>query len=237
VLLLLVLTLILAVQCLRWRGRTVVDAEGQGAVWRGRVRVVHGGRLDGGGTEAGIGPASNGRSSAAAGQPLIVRCRLHVLVLRLRLGRRELVFRMGFLVVGALDAGPFVELGAQRLGLEWPAVAADLGHELVVVLGAEPLGEILVGLAVQHKGVHGPLDLAGRLGLDVVELAQALVGGPVDKRLNVGDFDVGIVAGGGTERAGEGASLAGGFGAVPFPRRRLLDAVGGSMAEVAAALV
>lgn len=138
-------------------------------------------------------------TSAAAGR----------LSLRLRLGGRELVVGERLLVVVALDLGPRVVLVAQLLRLQSPALAAHLRNHLMVVVAlfglpladallpppdvVEPLpllGAVLVRLAVEHEGVHGPLDLA-RLGRRY--LAPPFLGGPTHVGLDIRVRHVGDV--------------------------------------------
>ncbi len=68
-------------------------------------------------------------------------------------------------MVDALDARPVFELLSDFFGLKGPTVTTDLRDDLVIVLEAPVLGSVLIGLAIQHERVHGPLDFARNLSL------------------------------------------------------------------------
>jgi hypothetical protein len=151
-----------------------------------------------------LGPGCSGPvlvpGAGAAGSPVEVvefaffGSRLVVLLrLGLGLGRRELVAGVRLLVIQPLELGPLVVLLAHAVGLHGPGGAANLRDDLMVVLRAVGLCEVLVRLAVEHEGVHRALDLSRRLAL--LHLPEALLSRPVDVRPDVRDDDVGVVQG------------------------------------------
>lgn len=68
-------------------------------------------------------------------------------------------------MISSLHLSPLVELIADVFRLQGPAATADLRYDLVVILRAKTLGQVLVRLAIQHECIHGPFDPTGRLAL------------------------------------------------------------------------
>lgn len=91
-------------------------------------------------------------------------------------------------MVTPLEPRPFIKLIPDQLGLHGPTGTTDFGHLLMIVLRTLRLRHVLIRLSVEHKGVHGALDLTGFLVAR--GLLESVRSRPGYKRCNVGYMNI-----------------------------------------------